>query len=169
MSLTAGSFDISATTLDGGSVVPIATTPFDEYDGRFSPDGRWVAYVSDETGRPEVYVQSFPPSGNRWTVSSGGGGEPRWRRDGREIIFQAADGVIMSVAVSASTRFESGVPKRLFAVRTPTFGNPYRMNLEVAGDGQRFLINTATGTIETKPISVMVNWRSALLRKETSK
>jgi Tol biopolymer transport system component len=90
-------------------------TEFNETHARFSPDGRWVAYVSDESGRAEVYVQSFPATGGKWQISSGGGDEPLWRRDGKELFYVAADGKLMAAEVnqSAST-FQAGVPKPLF-------------------------------------------------------
>jgi serine/threonine protein kinase len=157
-----GSFDISASTLDGNTVIPVAATPFDEYDGQFSPDGRLVAYVSDESGRPEVYVQTFPPSGRRWTVSLGGGNEPRWRGDGRELFFLSANGALMSAAIPASGPSAEAAPKRLFATNTPTFGNPYRINLDATRDGQRFLINTVAAVGDVKPLSVVVNWIKGL-------
>ena len=113
-----------------GAVQAIANTRFDEFDARFSPDGRWIAYVSEETGRPEVYVRSFPTAANKFAVSAGGGAEPRWRRDGRELFFMAPDRSVMSVPLRVAATFESGVPQRLFQARVATYADPYRMSLE---------------------------------------
>ena len=90
---------------------------FEETCGRFSPNGRWMAYTSNETGRDEVYVQSFPTSGAKWLVSTNGGGWPRWRRDGKELFYLASDGKLMAVSVNGEGTFKAGVPKALFQTR----------------------------------------------------
>jgi Tol biopolymer transport system component len=89
-------------------------TEFNEQQGQFSPDGRWMAYVSDESKSSQVYVRSFPPSGGKWRVSVGGGTEPRWRRDGKELYFITPDRKVMAVQVKLEATFEIGVPKKLF-------------------------------------------------------
>jgi len=99
---------------------PYLQTQFDEQEGRFSPDGKWVAYVSNESGRDEIYVQAFPPSGAKFQISSGGGSEPQWRMDGTELFYLAADQMLMAVPVklgrSGSESFQVGLPKPLMAV-----------------------------------------------------
>ena len=90
-----------------------------ELFGYFSPNGRWLAYVSDESGKAEVYVRPFPVSPGIWPVSTGGGSQPRWRRDGKELFYLALDGKLMVVEVNAGERFRAGVPKALFQMRLP--------------------------------------------------
>jgi Tol biopolymer transport system component len=83
----------------------LLATEFEESNGQFSPDGRWFAYTSTESGRTEVYVQTFPVSGGKWLVSTGGGSQPRWRRDGKELFYIAPDKQLMSVKVNAGFDF----------------------------------------------------------------
>jgi len=114
------------------------STPFNETMGRFSPDGRWIAYASDESGRYEIYVRPFPPpagGGGKWMVSQGGGVEPRWRRDGKELFYIGADGQVMVSGVSASgAAFQRGVPKPLFKVQIISGAS-----WDVSADGTKFL------------------------------
>jgi dipeptidyl aminopeptidase/acylaminoacyl peptidase len=93
--------DLYAMSVEERAPFPIAPTPFDERDAQISPDGRWVAFFSNESGRPEVYIQPFPGPGERQSVSSDGGGQPRWRRDGKELFYLAADGLLMAVSIQA--------------------------------------------------------------------
>jgi len=138
-------------------------TPFNEYHARFSPDGRSIAYSADESGRPEVYVRSFPSGEAKWRISVGGGSEPAWRRDGKELYYLAADGRLMSVNVrSGGTAF--GAPQPLFPTRVPTTSSPYRRSYVVTGDGQRFLVNTAVGEVAQAPITVVLHWAAGLER-----
>ena len=132
-------------------------TPFAEQMARFSPDGKWVAYVSDESTRQEVYVRSFPPSGGKWQVSTNGGSTPRWRRDGKELFYLASDSRIMSVDVKAgAASFEVSSPKALFEapVDTPAGANRY----DVSPDGQRFLVNAPAENTSSASMTVVVNW-----------
>src|SRR5207249_1138098 len=100
---------------------PFIQTEFTETQGRFSPDGRWVAYASNESGPYQVYVQSFPTSGGKWQVSTGGGAQPLWRRDGKELFYLAPDRKLMAVEVSgAGPTFVPGAPKPLFEARFST-------------------------------------------------
>src|SRR5262249_36630279 len=94
--------------------VPYLRTPAWEAQGQFSPDGRWIAYTSDESGQSQIYVQSFPAGGGKYQVSTGGGTQPRWRRDGKELFYIAADGKLMAVDVKTAPKFEIDVPKALF-------------------------------------------------------
>ncbi len=146
---------------------PYLATEFNEAHSQFSPDGKWVAYASDETGRPEVYVQSFPiVTGTKRQISTAGGDQPTWRRDQKELFYLAADGRLMAVPVTITAGFEPGVPAPLFQTH---FGyNPIasseRNQYTVTTDGQRFLLeNLAKLTSET-PINVVLNW-PALLKK----
>jgi len=123
---------------------PFIQTRFQDNWGTISPDGRWVAYSSTETGRAEVYVVPFPAGGEKRRVSADGGFQARWRRDGREIFYLASDGTLMATAVDGSgAQFETGLVEALF--RTPFLYPPYRA-YEVSPDGQRFLINTLVVT-----------------------
>jgi len=158
-------WDVWVLPLDGDRKPrPLLQTPFREIQGRFSPDGRLLAYVSDETGRDEVYVQSFPQSGGKWQISTSGGVQPRWRRDGREMYFHALDNEVMAVEVSGTSEdaFKAGVPRRLFPAMLATRVTD-RNNLDAALDGQRFLIianeNQATQAVgQLSTITIVVNW-----------
>jgi eukaryotic-like serine/threonine-protein kinase len=124
-SATLGAYDI--TILDwpsGTKPTPFAESPFTEMDSHFSPDGRWLAYASDVSGRMEVYVQAFPKSGNVIRVSSSGGSEPHWRRDSRELFYMGADRMVMAVPVVLGTSFQASSPLALFPSRAPFISSP---------------------------------------------
>src|SRR5205085_12068796 len=105
-------------TPNDGKAIPIATTPFDELNGQFSPDGRLVAYESNESGRFEIVVQPFPEATGKWQVSTNGGVQARWRADGKELYFVAPDGKMMAASITVSgTRFSSATPVPLFSTR----------------------------------------------------
>ena len=154
------SADVGLAPISGDAKTPqfIVKTTFDEYDGRFSPDGQLMAYVSNESGRPEIYVQPFPTTGNRWIVSAGGGTEPRWRGDGRELYYLSADGRVMSVATQPASRFSAGVPQPLFQTRIPRGANMYHTTIDVTPDGQRFLIKTPASAFSPATVTVTSNW-----------
>ncbi len=127
-------------------------TRFNETAPRFSPDGRWIAYVSDEAGQPDVYVRPFPGPGEAHRISTGGGSQPRWRRDGNELFYITGQRVV-AVAVRAAAGFEAGVAAILFDRK------PARIiDYDVAADGQSFLVNSEVSGPETKPINIVVNW-----------
>ena len=144
----------------------ILQTPFDEYHGVLSPDSRFLAYVSEETGVPQVYVQSFPNGEQRIQVSSQGGNEPRWRDDGQELFFLRSDRMMMAVPVSLRPTFEAKDPKPLFPTRVPILANPFRWHYDVSADGERFLVNTAPASVRPPAIHVVLDWRSLLPRRE---
>jgi dipeptidyl aminopeptidase/acylaminoacyl peptidase len=143
--------------------VPFLQTRFNEHQAQFSPDGRWVAYTSDESGTPEVYVQTFPASGGRWRVSAGGGCQPRWRRDGRELFYIAADRKLMAAEVKPGDTFEAGPPRALFATRVMTLAD-FRNHYAASADGQRFLVSSMVEDEAAAPITVVVNWAADLKR-----
>ena len=129
--------------------------------GQFSPDGRWVAYQSNESGRFEIYVRPFPGPGGRATVSTSGGIHPRWSRDGKELFFLAPDGTLTSarIVVTGQT-IEAGVPVALFQTRIVGGGGNlagYRQQYDVAPDG-RFLINVGLES-DPPPITLLSNWK----------
>jgi Tol biopolymer transport system component len=143
----------------GQEPFPYLQSPFDEGEGRFSPDGHWIAYVSNESGREEVYVQAFPLSSEKWQISTSGGSDPNWRKDGTALFYLAADRTLMAVAVNQSgTTFEPGVPKPLFVVP----GNLRSRSYAVAGDGRRFLVRSPVDAAAAIPITVVLNWQASL-------
>jgi len=140
---------------------PFRETQFDETFGRFSPDGRWIAYSSNESGRNEVYVTRFPGPRGKSQVSAAGGTQPRWRRDGKEIFYLDPDNRMVSAAVNgAGSAFEVGAVRSLFATRAGGPGSVY----DVSPDGQRFLVNTLVEEAAPAPITLVVNW-PALVKK----
>jgi Tol biopolymer transport system component len=143
---------------------PFVNTSFIERNGQFSPDGRWVAYESNESGRNEVYVQAFPGPGGKWQVSTGSGIEPRWRRDGKELFYIAPDGKLMAASIqTAGQALEAGAPISLFQTRIVGGGQSgWRQQYAVAPNGQRFLINITVDESTGSPITIVTNWARAL-------
>jgi hypothetical protein len=127
-----------------------------------SPDGKLVTYGSDESGRFEVYAQTFPLSDRKFPVSVGGGYEARWRTDGREIFYLSEDRTLMAVAVGTGPSF--GVPKPLFKTGVAAGLAPYRNHYVPSRDGQRFLISVPTASPEPVPITVVLNWKAGVAR-----
>jgi len=128
---------------------------------RFSPNGRWVAYQSDETGEPEIYVRPFPGPGPPVRVSPGGGGVPAWRADGQELYYLTPAGDLAAVSVTTGARFDAGTPRLLFRGLTR---QPYASNVtpyDVTPDGQRFLVYTENRTA-TPPLTVLAPWQRLL-------
>jgi Tol biopolymer transport system component len=143
---------------------PYVNTSFNEANGQFSPDGRWVAYQSDESGQIEIYVRPFPGPGGKWQISTGGGIEPRWRRDGKELFYIAPDGKLMAAPTQgAGQTVEAGAAVALFQTRI-VGGGQYRLKQQyaVAPDGQRFLINITAADATASPITIVTNWAHAL-------
>jgi Tol biopolymer transport system component len=142
---------------------PFLQTQFLERTPHFSPDARWLVYVSDESGRDEVYVAPFPGPGRKWQISSNGGDRPRWRRDGREIYYLTSDNKIMAVEVGArGDTFAVGAAKALFEARAMRGGNVY----DVTGDGQRFLVNTLVQAQTSAPLTLVINWLTEQTKKK---
>jgi dipeptidyl aminopeptidase/acylaminoacyl peptidase len=149
--------------LDGDrKPVPFLQTEFNECHARFSPDGKWLAYVSDETGRPEIYVQSFPKPADKVLISTNGGDQPRWRRDGKELYFLAPDRKLMAVAVKPGAMFESGEPKVLFQTRAAPGLQTFRKHYAPAADGLKFLVATIPEDQSTVPLVMVLNWASGI-------
>jgi len=144
-----------------GKIFPLLNSEFDEQLARFSPDGDWLAYVSTESGRPEVYVRNFPATGSQWQVSTDGGGQPHWRRDGKELYFITPDRKLMAVDIKLGTTFVMGTPQTLFQTQVSGFMAPNRYDTL---DGQRFLINSVAQDTSPTPITVIVNWAATLKR-----
>jgi Tol biopolymer transport system component len=136
---------------------PYLRLPSNEYEGAFSPNGRWVAYMSDETGVLRIHVQSFPPSGGKWQISPGVGRYAQWRPDGKELYYLSGDGKLMAVEVKTDATFEVSVSRTLFDLRTDA-GVGSRRPYAVASDGQRFLVNVPVEEANTTLITVLLNW-----------
>ena len=138
-------------------------TEANETAGTLSPDGRWLAYASDVSGRYEVYVQSFHGGGGKRQVSNGGGYSPRWRRDGRELFYYAGDGKLMAAPVRSGENFETEAAVSLFEFRAGTLAAQFAP-YAVTADGQRFLINGVVETEPNAPLTVVVNWTAEVKR-----
>jgi Tol biopolymer transport system component len=139
---------------------------FNEGYGVFSPDGHWIAYESDESGRPEIYVQGFPLTNQKMRISTGGGTDAAWSKDGRELFYLAADRSLMALPYRATvTTFEAGAGKVLF----PVPGNVLHRSYAVTGDGRRFLIGKPVDENLSGPITVVLNWLDELKQRLPSK
>jgi len=154
-------FDIWTYSVTGKEAAPWLVAPLDQGDGRLSPDGRWIAYTSVESGRAEVYMQAFPKNdGGRWQVSTSGGSHPIWRRDGKELFYLSAAGEVMSVEVAAQAGLRLGKPRVLFR---PSIGRSSNDVFDVFPDGQRFLVNAVEGDfIKGQAATLVLNWVSRL-------
>jgi hypothetical protein len=137
---------------------PLLQSVFDERHGQFSPDGTWIAYVSNESGRFEVYVQSFPGTGNKRQISSDGGQQPRWRSDGEALFYLASDGTLMRVDITLGSTVLANAPESVFRASGSIASDRYA----VSADGKRFLIPIGTGDNGVPPVVVVVDWMSSL-------
>ena len=125
----------------------------------FSPNGRFIAYTSDESGRFEIYVQPFPLTGEKWVISSGGGDVPLWREDGKELFYLTEDGRMMSAEIKSDRAFDNVVTKPLFQIDIKrALGYPYA----VSPDGSRFLINIPAEASNPAPMTIVLNWPATL-------
>ncbi len=144
--------------------IPLLRTQFNERSGQFSPDGRWIAYISDESGSDEIYVREFYSgsaqgpwdAGSKWLISKGGGTDPRWRGDGKELFYVASDGKLMAVDISAKPVFQAGAPRPLFQLPPGFIGG------EVTADGRRFLVGVPLAQSASVPFTVVLNWQATL-------
>ncbi len=144
--------------------VPYLNTPANEIGSVLSPDGRWLAYASDESGKYEIYVQSFPQLGSKRQISTAGGYAPHWRGDGKELFYHAPDGKLLAVPVESGATFEIGVAVPLFEFRTS--GNVSNTYYDVTRDGRRFLLSTIVEAQAATPFTVVMNW-AATANKNT--
>jgi Tol biopolymer transport system component len=142
--------------------LPVVVGPFVENQPMFSPDGSLVAYSSTESGRMEIYVQTFPSAGGKWQVSSAGGSDPSWRADGKELYYRSPDQKLMAVDIRSGADFQAGIPQPLFPVRIRP-GNPRNRYLPAA-DGQRFLVVAPLGRDSITPTTIVLNWFAGLGR-----
>ena len=158
----ATNWDISSVPIGGGEPRPLVSTAAEERNGKLSPNGRWLAYLSNESGRFEVYVQPVSPTGVKWLVSRGGGFQPQWGADGRDLYYIAPDRKLMSVAVREESRvLVVSPPTPLMDTRiTEWEASSQGGSYAIAADGNRVLISTATGA--DRPITLLLNWTAAL-------
>ena len=161
--LTPGSqWDIEAYSLRDRKVIPLVKTPATEVHGQLSPDGRWLAYSSTEPGRMEVFVRPFLGSSDHWQISGGGGSQPRWSRDGRQLYFVSPDAKLMAAAVHATQSFSADAPRPLFSTRLRLLNGITRTQYDVMPDG-RFLMNVGFPSEEHPvPITLVQNWTRKL-------
>jgi Tol biopolymer transport system component len=164
-SVTGSGFDIVLLRLGDPENKRFLPTTFNEGSPSFSPDGRWLAYASDESGRYEIYVNAYPGPGGKYQISTEGGIEPVWNRNGRELFYRSGDRM-MAVDITTQPAFSAGTPKVLFQgqyERNPTM-NP---NYDVSADGQRFLMLKPTSAQEAAPtqINVVLNWFEELKQR----
>jgi eukaryotic-like serine/threonine-protein kinase len=150
--------DIWIGAADGSQVRPLVRTPFDELQGQMSRDGRWLAYTALESGAPEVYISSLTDADTRWQVSAGGGADPRWRADTRELFYISADSWLTVIGFAGG---HPAAPRKLFQVRVAPPTNPYLSNYDVTADGQRFLVKLPIHDVTSSPIHVVTNWTNA--------
>ena len=158
-------YDIWVLRLADRKAQPFLRTPFNESVPRFSPDGRWLAYISNESGRYEVYVQPYPGPGGKWLISTEGGTEPAWNSNGRELFYRSGD-KMMAVDIATQPSFTAGKPRVLFEGRyVPTPATS--PNYDVSPDGQRFLMLKPSEQEASAPtqINVVLNWFEELKRR----
>jgi dipeptidyl aminopeptidase/acylaminoacyl peptidase len=149
-------------TTKGAAPVRLSDPRFTERQARISPNGRWIAYSSDVTGKDEIYVRAFPKADTARQVSVTGGIEPQWRSDGKELFWLAADRRLMAASVDTTGTFRTGTPSALFQTMmdpTARLGVIGRNQYAVVPDGRRFLINQPPANAVPPPITVIVNWR----------
>ncbi len=147
--------DIFAVPVAGGEPKVFVASKAQEFSAQFSPDGKFVAYTSDETGRGEVFVQTFSQSGGRWQVSQAGGSEPRWNRNGRELFYVDPQNYVVAVDVETSaTGFQTGAAKKLFQFH----GAGGQCRYDVAPDGQRFLVTAPLEEDLASPVTLITDW-----------
>lgn len=145
--------------LQSSKQTPLVDQPSNEYLAALSPDDKWLAYASDATGRFEVYVQAIEPGTGRWQISTEGGGQPVWRRDGKELYYRTALGRVMAVEITADTAFRSSTPRELFRADFIDVGLS-TVEFAPLPDGQRFVVN-ALKERRTPQLMLMTRWRAA--------
>jgi Tol biopolymer transport system component len=141
---------------------PIVAGPFIELMPVFSPDAKWVAYQSNESGRFEIYVQSFPAASGKWQVSNSGGEDPSWSADGKQLYYRSADQKLMAVDIQTDGGFKAGIPEPLFTARVQA--GIARNKYVAASDGKRFLMVAPLGREAMNPTTVVLNWNADLGR-----
>jgi WD40-like Beta Propeller Repeat len=159
-------FKLDILPLEGErTATPLLQSEFVEGEGKWSPDRRWIAYTSNESGVWDVYVQPFPALDRKWRISPEGGSQPRWRADGKELYYVGLDQRLMAVTLTADSEFKAGAPAPLFQLRMIPFPpTQLRQQYAVTANGQRFLVNTLVEPPVPAPITIVLNWEAALKR-----
>ena len=159
----AAAWDLWVAPVGGGKAFPFLESRFTEVQGMLSPDGRWMAYASDESGRFETYVTEFPKKTGRWQISTNGGMQPSWRADGKELFYVGSDQTFMSVEVGGSGEaFQAAPPVALFKANFPPFVPAYWRYYVPSADGKRFLVAALLAEAGASPINVVLNWTAGL-------
>ena len=163
--------DIYVANVETGEIEPFQTTDFGEFNPIFSPDGRWIAYDSNETGRLEIYVRAFPASGGKWQVSDGGGALARWSADGSELFYRTDEGVMVAEIDGRGDTFEVGTPRNLFngpflgGTNGIAIGGFVFPDYTVNGDGSRFVMFAGTAeSSRATSVRLVTNWFDELER-----
>jgi dipeptidyl aminopeptidase/acylaminoacyl peptidase len=158
-------YDIWALPLQGDrKPFAVVQTGVDERDAQFSPDGKWIAYESDESGRFEIYVRPFPGPGPAWPVSTDGGAQVRWGRDGRELFYVSLDERLLAVSVRLDAQrqaVEADSPRPLFAIRVGGAVGVTKQQYAVSADGREFLIRSLANQPDAPPIGLILNWKGS--------
>ncbi len=153
-----GGSQLDLVNISNGTMIPLIHDPANHSHGQVSRDGKWLAYASDESGNWEIYVTTFPGVQGKWQVSQGGGTEPRWRGDGREIFYIDANGKMISVPVTTDGSFSSGSPQELFAIRSRApISSTDLYSYDVSKDGRRFIVNKYQKPISVEPLTIVLN------------
>jgi len=156
MHQAAGGTHLELIPVTGGNPVPFLSGPGSQVNGMISPDGKWVAYASDESGTWEIYVTTFPGAAGKWQVSRGGGTEPRWRGDGKEIFYIGTKGMLSAVPVHTEATFSTGTPVALFQIRgRAAISSTDVFSYDVAKDGKRILVNRYVKPEHVPPLTLM--------------
>ncbi len=151
-------YQLMLVPVDGTKIHPLMNGSGNETNGQFSPDGKWVSYASDETGKSEIYVTSFPGAAGKWQVSRGGGMEPRWRRDGKAIFYIAPGQMLTEVDITTRDTFAAAVPRPLFQLHTrAAISSTDLFNYDVAPDGKRFLVNQYIKPDQPPPLRIVLD------------
>jgi eukaryotic-like serine/threonine-protein kinase len=146
---------------------PFIESRFDKAQSKISPDGRWIAFTTNDSGTYQIVVQSFPdPTGGKWQITSKGGIEPKWSHDGRELYYLDLDGKLTAVPIKGDKSIEAGKPESLFQtpLTVPRGGLPRTHRYDVAPDG-KFLIAVPKATATNAPIVAVMNWTAGVEKK----
>jgi Tol biopolymer transport system component len=161
----AGGTQLVLVSTSGDKMTPFLTSKASESNGMISPDGKWVAYASNESGDWEIYVTTFPTAAGKWQVSRGGGTEPRWRGDGKEIFYIGAGSTLTAVPVSSAGTFAAGNPTPLFRTQLRAqVSSTDQFSYDVTKDGQRFLVNRYAKPAQVAPLHIILNATAAVTK-----
>jgi Tol biopolymer transport system component len=162
--LQRNNWDVAQLSLVTGIAANVIASPFSEVSPQLSPDGHWLAYLSDLSGSMNVYIEPFPPSGAKYQVSTGGGFQQRWRRDGKELFYRTADDRLVSVTTNATAQgLQISTPTPLFQIRLASSSPASGLQYDVSPDGQKFLMNLSKAD-NTRPLTLVTNWTADLKR-----